>query len=282
MAGLPACVFVGLLDSHLWSNNLMNDRQNETPMIPSIKPDQDEVAAFQNSRRSEAPRQSNFNGILVFVIVLMAIVMGVGGFLLYEFQKQLKESELALLDAQRQNKDLLEGLAKTDMGVYTELKIHEGKIATNFSEIDKLWQVSNKRNKGQIKNNENNLKAVQSQLKVVGDANTRMSTSVTTIETGFAQLTTDVAAMQQLLQDDSEEMTTQVALVRGQVQDAAVEVGGNKRNIAALQKKLAATEEDIAAFDEYRLQVNKQLLELRRVLQDVGGETSAPAPAASQ
>ena len=45
----------------------MNDRQSESNLLPSIKPDQDEVAAFQNSRRSEAPKQGNFNGMLSLI-----------------------------------------------------------------------------------------------------------------------------------------------------------------------------------------------------------------------
>ena len=257
----------------------MNDRQNDTTLIPSIKPDQDEVAAFQNSRRSEAPKQSNFNGILVFVIVLMAIVMGAGGFVLYEVQVQLEESNQTLAKAREDNRLLAAGLANTETGVGRELKVHEGKIDTNVSEIDKLWQVSNRRNRGWIKDNEKNVKGVQGRVAEVGLAIQQMSSSVTTMETGFAQLTTEMAAVQQLVQGDSEEMTTQVALVRGQVQDAAVEVGGNKRNIAALQKKLGETEEDIAAFDEYRLQVNKQLIELRRALQEAGTPAAVEAPA---
>ena len=63
----------------------MADKQE--PVIPSIKPAQDEVASYRRSGRSEAPKQSNFNGLLVFVIVLMAIMMGVGGYTIFELQE---------------------------------------------------------------------------------------------------------------------------------------------------------------------------------------------------
>ena len=246
----------------------MNDRQSESNLMPSIKPDQDEVAAFQNSRRSEAPKQSNFNGMLVFVIVLMAIIMGVGGFVLYEVQLKLEEANQLLAEGQKADKDLADNIAATGTGVDRTLQVLKGKIDVNESEIRKLWDVSNKRNRRWIKDNEKNVKAVQTRLAEVSLSNEQMSSTVSTIQSEFVRLNTDMTEVQQLVQDDSEEMTTQVEIVRGQVQDTAVEVGGNKRLIAALQKKVDKAEDDIAAIDQYRLQVNKQILELRRMLQE--------------
>ena len=259
----------------------MTDK-NEPNLMPSIRPDQDEVAAFQNSRRSEAPKQSNFNGALVFVIVLMAIVMGVGGFGLYEVQQKLEEANRLLTEGQKNDQELADDMAVGRSGVQQTLAVVQGKIDVNESEIRKLWDVSNKRNRRWIKDNEKNVKAVQTRIAEVSLSNEQMSSSVSTMQSEFVRLNTDMTAVQQLVQDDSEEMTTQVALVRGQVQDTAVDVGGNKRLIAALQKKVAKAEEDIAAIDQYRLQVNKQLLELRRMLQETGGSEAptSPAPAA--
>ena len=38
----------------------------------AIRPDHDEVAAYRRGGRAEAPKQSNFNGILVFSLIVMA------------------------------------------------------------------------------------------------------------------------------------------------------------------------------------------------------------------
>ena len=68
--------------------------------IPSIKPDQADVASYRRNARVDPPKQSNFNGFLVFVIPLMAIIMGVGGFVIYEVQQSLAISNQLLNQGQ--------------------------------------------------------------------------------------------------------------------------------------------------------------------------------------
>ena len=69
----------------------MVDNRSDLDLIPAIAPAKDEVASYRRSGSSDAPKQSNFNGILVFALVLMAIVMGVGGFALYQIQQKLDQ-----------------------------------------------------------------------------------------------------------------------------------------------------------------------------------------------
>ena len=80
----------------------MSDKKDDLDVLPAIRPAQDEVSSYRRSTRSDAPKQSNFNGILVFVIVIMAIMMGVGGFTLYEVQKKLDRSNI-LLSKEQEN-----------------------------------------------------------------------------------------------------------------------------------------------------------------------------------
>ena len=75
--------------------------------IPSIKPDQVDVASYRRNARTDPPKQSNFNGFLVFVIALMAIIMGVGGFALYEVQQSLALSNKLLDQGQNNIRDSL-------------------------------------------------------------------------------------------------------------------------------------------------------------------------------
>ena len=82
----------------------MND---ELDGIPAIKPARDEIATRVRSGRAEAPRQSNFNGLLVFVIILMAVIMGVGGYTIYEVQQKLNQANV-LLEKGQENISALE------------------------------------------------------------------------------------------------------------------------------------------------------------------------------
>ena len=143
--------------------------------IPSIKPDQDEVASYRSSARSAAPRQSNFNGLLVFVIVLMAIIMGIGGYTLFEVQKKLDRSNALLAQGQMNIAELDSRLAATGTDVSQTLQDLKDQVGTNFSEIDKLWAVSYRQNKPDIQKNVRSIKTLKNEL---GQSVTKMAGSV--------------------------------------------------------------------------------------------------------
>ena len=101
----------------------------------------------------------------------------------------------------------------------------------------------------------------------------RQSKSITTATAKsaaqFDELVADIARVRQILTDDSEDMTTQFSLVRGQVQDQADLVEANKRNLASIQNRVKITEEAIEVIDKYRAQVNKRLVDLQAMIQSV-------------
>ncbi len=252
----------------------MNERNQKPPRIPSIKPDRDEVAAFQNSRRSEAPKQSNFNGMLAFVIVLMAIMMGIGGFALYEVQLKLEQANALLAEGRRTDADFAVNLTATSSDVNKGLQVLKAQLDVNEDEIRKLWDVSNKRNRGWIKANEAALGKLSMSMVTVEKQARVMGPLVASLQARVDSLNESATQLRDSLANDSEEVTTQVALMRGQVQDAVDASVSNKRQIAILEKKLAGTVNDITAIDTYRLQVNRQLLELRGLVQHNSGTTS--------
>ena len=56
----------------------MTDDKKTIEALPEIAPGKEDIASFRRSSRIEAPKQSKFNGLLVFTIVVMAILMGFG------------------------------------------------------------------------------------------------------------------------------------------------------------------------------------------------------------
>ena len=48
----------------------MTDDNKNLDDLPSITPDAEDVSSYRRGSRTEAPKQSNFNGILMFVIVI--------------------------------------------------------------------------------------------------------------------------------------------------------------------------------------------------------------------
>ena len=214
-------------------------------IIPSIKPAQDEVASYQRSGRSDAPSKSNFNALLVFIILLMVILMGIGGYTLYEVQKKLKYSNELLTQGQESIQQLESRLSATGTDVSKTLLDVKSQVATNFTEIDKLWAIAFRENKPDIQKNIRTLAALEKKL-----------------GTQQQSLINEVSGLKQVLLEDSEDVITQTALLRGQVQDMAVNLEASTRNLNLLTRKMAETQAAIEAIDQHRQQVNQKLIEL--------------------
>lgn len=243
---------------------------DEKEIIPSIKPEQDEVASYRSSGRSAAPKQSNFNGLLVFVIVLLAIVMGIGGYTLFEVQKKLDRSNELLAQGQVSIQELDGRLAATGTDVSKTLQDLKAQVSTNFSEIDKLWAISHRQNKPDI---QKNVRAIASLKNDLGQRVTSMDASVTQMLTQYQSILDEVSGLREGLLQDNEELITEIALLRGQVQDQSVQQEANNRNLNALTRQLKDTEEAIQSIDRHRLQITQKLAQLQDQIQSVGSPT---------
>ncbi len=233
----------------------MNDENDELDGIPAIKPARDEIATRVRSGRAEAPRQSNFNGLLVFVIILMAVIMGVGGYTIYEVQQKLNQANVLLEKGQENYSDLEGRLAATGTDVSKTLQEMQGEIGANFEQIDLLWGHAYRTNKPNIQKNTNAIAQIRKDLD-------NLAQTVKNVESGFGTLSEEMNRIRQDLQDDAQETTTQVSLVQSQVQDQAVSLEGNRRNIVALTRQLKELQEDIEVINRYRQQVNQKIVDL--------------------
>jgi len=237
---------------------------NNRESIPSIKPEQDEVASYRSSGRSAAPKQSNFNGLLVFVIVLMAIMMGFGGYTLFEVQKKLDQSNELLAQGQENIRELDSRLAATGTDVSKTLQDLKEQVSTNFSEIDKLWAVSYRQNRPDIQKNVRAIAALEDNL---GKKVETMDQSVKQMSSQYQLTLNEILSLREGLLRDNEELITEIALLRGQVQDQAVAQEAMRRNILSLTQQVRETEEAIAAIDRHRLQLTQKLAQVQALIQ---------------
>ena len=233
--------------------------------IPSIKPDQDEVASYRSSARSAAPRQSNFNGLLVFVIFLMAIIMGIGGYTLFEVQNKLVRSNQLLAQGQENIAELDSRLAATGTDVSKTLQDLKAQLSTNFSEIDKLWAVSYRQNKPDIQKNVRSIASLKDDL---GQRVTSMSGSLQQMTTQYQAILDELSGLREGLLQDNEELITEIALLRGQVQDQAVAQEASRRNLNSLTKQLNDINEAIDSIDQHRRQLAQKLAQQQAQIQN--------------
>jgi len=235
--------------------------------VPSIKPAQDEVASYRRSGRSEAPKQSNFNGLLVFVIVLMAIMMGIGGYTLYEVQERLERSNQLLEQGQENTRQLDSRLAATGTDVSKTLRDLKAQMNTNFTEIDKLWAVSHRQNKPDI---QKNVRAIAGLKRDLGAKIDSMRGSVKKMSSQYEAILNELSGLREGLRQDNEELITEIALLRGQVQDQAVVQGASKRNLNSLGRQVKEMQAAIDSIDAHRRQISQKLNELENNIQAAG------------
>ncbi|HJN50387.1 MAG: hypothetical protein QGI68_03890 [Pseudomonadales bacterium] len=256
----------------------MNEKTRDLDSMPVIKPAQDEVTSYRRSQergvRAEAPQQSSFNGTLVFVIIILAFVMGLGGFTLYEVQQKLNQTTILLTKSKDQISELERRLSSTDQDFAKSGNLVERRLGSNELEIRKLWDVSNKRNKNWIKENETALSDVRKEIERLGGAIGGINSSVEEVTGGFQQLDQQMNQFVTSAIDENEELSTQVSLVRGQIQDQGVELSGAERAITLLTNRVKTTEEAIDAIDQHRKQLNSAITELRAGIKQLqSGET---------
>ena len=240
-----------------------NDNRRDLDEIPVIAAEKDELDSRR--RTLAAPRQSNFRGLLVFSLVLMAVMLGIGGYTLYEVQQRLDRSNELLEQANKGVRDLEARLAATGTDVSKELQTLKEQQANNFSEIDKLWRVAYRENKPAITKVEQSLKGVVSANNQLGKDIASLATESTSTADAVSILTRSVATLTRSVATESDELKTSVSLVRGQVENQADQSEAQKRSIATINQQLKEVEEAIDAIDRYRQQVNQQLIELRNV-----------------
>ena len=168
------------------------------------------------------------------------------------------------------------------------LSQHGKAIDTNGDEIRKLWDVSNKRNKEWIQENQKTLDSVEKALKSNQNALAELKKTVGGYDQSIKQvrgqideLQSKVASAIEAVNDSSDQWRTQINQVETQVdvvvdtvkqleqqnqtqKQAIASLRSNQSGAAQLDQRLSEIEDAIRAFDQYRLQVNNRLDSLER------------------
>ncbi|MBV1877115.1 MAG: hypothetical protein KUG79_05695 [Pseudomonadales bacterium] len=252
----------------------MSNNTNDVELISAIKPEQDEVASFQRSNRSEAPRQSSFNGLLVFSLVLMAIMMAVGGFQMVELQKKLEQSNELLEISQSNINNLQNELAVTTGKSTSAFKSMAQQQQTNVLEIDKLWKIAHRENRPAITKLQRQFELSDTQTKEFDRRIGSFKANLVKVTTDFGELSTDMVDVRQSIAADSASLKATVASVRGLTQETTDVSEANRRQLASMNLAVSELQEAISVFDRYRQQMNQRLLNLQDQITPV---ESAPA-----
>lgn len=251
----------------------------------SMKPSRDDLASRKQQpkgrKRSHSvtpppaqPVKASRNGPILVILLLIAAGSGTGGWLMWQEMESLRvelgQSKELLTQSQTNMGNLKENLAsqtanmsKTGSQMEADLKLH-------FSEIDKLWNLSNKKNRPAIDKNSKAIAGLSSTLaqqkQVVAKA----------AETTAAAQQSIKALENQLKQDQLQgsAINAQVSELEGRLKEIAAQntafknmlaaqekdiLDIQKRSGAALQAKLDDIAQRLDSIDAHRRQVNARL-----------------------
>lgn len=277
---------------------MSNRKSDNLEFVPSVTPSKDEVNLRKQSRvknsnqdviRTEEPpkprepvgRASNTPAIMLSlaVFVIMSVAMGY----MYNRMQTLQQSLLQVQEnSSQQVESLQDNFSKEGGNVEDKFKFLD-------SEIRKLWDVSNKRNKAAIEQNKNRLSVLQEKidgsinqnkaavasmsaevdlLKTQQSKANKMDGSLLALESQIEVLKVGQANMEKTLKKEQQNM----AALESTLKQVSNQVGGassadsvtglqNKLTIlsAQLQERIQTNEQAIKAIDAHRAQVNRNL-----------------------
>lgn len=246
-----------------------------------MKPSREDVVHREQSRKPsktiEGARPSGENGILIVVIIGLLCVVGAGaagGWYLWTqmeaMSSTLENSTLALNDSESKLGSLKSELANTQRSSSKTEDEVSAEIKVIRSEIRKLWDVSNKRNKKAIHANKDKIESLSAGAKKQKSQLAKQSKSTSATALSVAQLQDELNAnvqSQSALQAKIDALTDEVASLQVEndmLKSMAVEQEKLLQTFktGAFQRQMTDLEQAVNAIDAHRRQVNGRLDQL--------------------
>ena len=224
--------------------------------------------AARRSRRSPSGGGAAVaNGLVVVALIGLAA----GGWFVFEQHERLLESRKELSSAQTRIAALEDRLRLTDETL-TEAGADTNEQLTFWeTEIRKVWDIANKRNRGWIEANRDNVGKLTANLVRVEGTLNELQGAATRLEAAIGQqqeVADRVTAVDMQLQRLVQQQRDLVDKV-----NAASQIANSLK--AGLERRVAENEEAIAAFDAQRRELQAAMLDIRNRLP---GATPAAGP----
>lgn len=293
-----------------------------TNELPRMVPDREDIRVRTSPRQPEAspkakpPRASqspnNHSWLNTVWVIIGGIAIAYLALQQYSLNQTITSYEERLILADDRIVFLEQSLTQTDESVAmnetainAQFKAIKSDADLQMSEIRKLWDVTNKRNKAWIEDNQAELKKLSTAL---GAVNTQASTleaaldslksnteqsAITIGQLGnqteeqqrlLAEAKTEILSMQQQLANASlSEIEEQIVSIRFAQENLLAEQGLLTDNDAAFAQKLGVLQGDVSSVSASRLETNKRLSALTKQIETLDARLTAVAgPTAGQ
>ena len=228
-----------------------------------------------STRSSRRVRGRQRNGAVApvasFLVAIVLVGLVAAAWFIFDQQEQLQDAQQALRDAQSRIGALEDRLRLTDEQL-TESGSQTNETLTFWeSEIRKLWDMSNKRNRGWIETN-------REKVRKLANTVTRAESSLKTLQSTLATLNASVSQQQEIV-DRVSAVDMQVQRLVRQQRDLVDKVNAasqiTARLKAGLEKRVQDNEKAIGAWDKQRAQLNTTIVKLKKQIRDLDAAGTA-------
>ncbi len=242
----------------------MSDRHEPTISALPSEPEE-HTGSRPRSQQTPPPRRpapsgkrsgSGGRGLAVVALFVALAGLAFAGYVYQQLQSaqdQLALSAGNLVLAERRIADLEGRLRLADNESTQSLTVLQANVKENASEIRKLWGVSNDRNRKSIEQLRADAEKTQKALASL-DGNLKKQ---------VGEMTGELKVLAELMDGQQAVIARADSAVAGQTQT----LNALNQKLDALdgdlRKRVASTEEAIKAVDAFRLQINRELLELK-------------------
>lgn len=237
-----------------------------TPAAPAIAADPGRA-----SRRSRRAPSGGGAAVANALVTVALIGLAAAGWFVFEQHERLLDSGKELSNAQTRIAALEDRLRLTDETLTEAGADTNEQLSFWETEIRKVWDIANKRNRGWIETNRDNVGKLTANLGRVEETLNQLQSAATRLEAAIGQqqeVADRVTAVDMQLQRLVQQQRDLVDKV-----NAASQIANSLK--AGLERRVAENEEAIAAFDAQRRELQAAMLDLRS---QVGGASPSADP----
>ena len=246
-------------------------------------PSQQPKAAVQSQTRprdSKSPQPTiatkSGRGVIWFgSFVLLALIVACGwlGQQVFQLQEQLVNNNNALQLERSRMESISAQVHETGSSFEKTGNVLDEKFKFFDSEIRKLWDVSNKRNKSAIEDNSAQVKSLSGSVKKSQQSLSALSSNQNEVKKAVEKLNKQLASENTALRAIVEDQAEQILLVRSEMDLLQKRFSNMPNDLAA---RVASNEEAVEAIDAGRRQLVARISQLQKQLDTLVLEKDAP------
>ncbi len=241
--------------------------------------------AKRQNRVVAEPRSGASGWVVGLLFVLLLAVTGAAGWQIWLMQQSLVAAENRIAGLQSGVAQVTGKISETGDSIAENETNLQSRMKHIDSEIRKLWDVANKRNRKWIEESRSQTSELDKQLDQLQKTVTALDSGLKEEQNRVEKLAADQGSFKQQQTKQGQQLAAlqkiPVARIEEQIaeQEARLRLitGEQKQLKATLEKRIASQQDALNAMDTYRQQINSKLLQLQEALRDMQSKPSSQA-----